>query len=424
MRLKGLGFKVLAGLALISFLAMSGLILTLRMYLASTLEAQLLKRGVAIAHFLAEDSVNPILTRHLLALDLMLNEHRTHDRDLEYIYVLDRQQELVSHTFKGGFPSGLRAVNSVGADSHRISRIMLGEKRVLAISVPLMGGQLGWLHLGMSEQGIREEIGAVLLTVSGLITALFLVAATAMWVFMERVAVRPVRQLGEQVRLMGQGQFSVQAGVHSSDEIGMLATAFNEMGQHLNEMYSQMEERSSELVRLNEQLEQLATTDGLTGLFNHRHFYARLAEEIRRARRYRHSLSLIMGDIDHFKLYNDTRGHVAGDKVLKAIAGLLAEHARENDMVARYGGEEFVIILPETDLATALLVAERMRSMVESSPDLAGLSLQPDQPITMSFGVAQLDDVTDSAKGFVRLADGMLYQAKQNGRNRVEYRQV
>jgi len=128
-------------------------------------------------------------------------------------------------------------------------------------------------------------------------------------------------------------------------------------------------------------------------------------------------LSLIMADIDEFKQFNDTFGHVAGDSVLRIIAELVSENARENDLVARYGGEEIAIILPETDMTTTQLVAERMRLVIESSPELIKLA---GKPVTVSFGLAQLDEATESPRGFVRMADTMLYRAKQNGRNRVE----
>ncbi len=138
------------------------------------------------------------------------------------------------------------------------------------------------------------------------------------------------------------------------------------------------------------------------------------------AQRYGRKVSLLLCDIDHFKSVNDTYGHPVGDLVLKGVAKILAKEARTTDVVARYGGEEFAVILPETDLATARLAAERMRVIIECSPELAELALEAELSITMSFGVAELDLATESPKGFVRLADAMLYKAKQNGRNRVE----
>jgi diguanylate cyclase (GGDEF)-like protein len=416
----GLRFKILTGLAIISFCAMSSLILIVRMYLADTLEAQLIKRGISISHFLAVQSVNPILTSRYLALDLMLRDHKSHDSDLAYIFIVDPTHKPVSHTFASGFPTGLKTLDSNEPQGYRAARIRLGTQDIIDVSVPIHGEQLGRLHVGMSQQGIHQEIGSILFTVSGVIILLFQLAAVALWLYMERVAIRPVRQLGEQVRQLGMGNFTNLPSVTSNDEIGMLRCAFNDMGSKLSSLYVQMSERSSELLRLNEQLEQLAITDELTGLYNHRHFYSRLGEEVKRSHRYSHPLSLIIADIDNFKRYNDTCGHVSGDRILKIMARMVAENARENDLAARYGGEEFAIILPETTLDTARVVAERMRSIIESSPELHDPAIRPGQPITMSFGVAQLDDATDNPKGFVRLADTMLYQAKNNGRNRVE----
>jgi len=323
----------------------------------------------------------------------------------------------VSHTFSGGFPVGFKGLNDSEQSGQMTRHIRFGDLDIVDISVPIMDNRLGRLHVGMSLQGIRKEIATILLTVSSVITSFFLVAAAILWSYLRRVAVEPIKTLGEQVRLIGQGKFETRIVVKSGDEIGMLGKEFNEMGRKLEEFYFQMSERSRELVHLNGQLEELATTDGLTGLYNHRHFYTHLTEEVNRASRYQHPLSMIMADIDEFKKFNDTFGHVTGDSVLKIIAGLISDNARENDLVARYGGEEIAIILPETDLATTHLVAERMRLVIESSPDLIKLA---GKPVTVSFGLAQLDETTENTMDFVRLADTMLYRAKQKGRNRVE----
>ncbi|MDO9067623.1 MAG: diguanylate cyclase, partial [Deltaproteobacteria bacterium] len=364
---------------------------------------------------------NPILNRQQMAIDMLLHDHMKHDSDLAYIFITDKSREVLSHTFTGDFPPVLKELSGLsGQEGYRTSRIQVGEQNILDISAPVLEEHLGRLHVGMSLKSVNQKIGSVLFTVSCVIAALFLVAAIALGLYLERIVIRPVRNLGEQVRRLGDGHFDCQIDIYSRDEIGALGSAFNEMRAQLKDLYSKMWERSDELVRLNEQLEQLATTDGLTGLYNHRHFYIRLTEEVKRSKRYQHPLTLIMGDIDHFKQYNDKMGHVAGDKLLKIIAGLIAENARENDLVARYGGEEIAVILPETGLDTAQLVAERMRAIIESSPELVAIATQPGQAITMSFGVARLDEATDSPKGFVRLADAMLYRAKQNGRNRVE----
>ena len=173
-----------------------------------------------------------------------------------------------------------------------------------------------------------------------------------------------------------------------------------------------LEFQKSQLEQANAKLEDLATTDGLTGLKNHRTFQERLAEEAKRASRYGPPLSLILLDIDHFKQYNDTYGHPAGDVVLKAVASILQDNARDTDLVARYGGEEFVLILPQTDEHGAAAFAERLRVSVESHP-------WPLRAVTASFGVAIQCLGEESEADLVARADRALYQSKAAGRNCV-----
>ncbi len=169
----------------------------------------------------------------------------------------------------------------------------------------------------------------------------------------------------------------------------------------------------TERKQLEKELEKLATTDILTQAYNRVKFEEIIGSEVERAKRYDHSLSVIMFDIDHFKDVNDTYGHVAGDYVLKKVADITRENMRKTDYLIRWGGEEFMIISPETDLEKAGALAERIREVIESfSFDKAG-------KITVSFGVTQFnhDDTEDT---FLKRADDTLYKAKTNGRNRVE----
>lgn len=166
-----------------------------------------------------------------------------------------------------------------------------------------------------------------------------------------------------------------------------------------------------------EQAEEMASRDSLTGLYNHRTFYALLRDEIARSQRFKRPLSLLMLDIDHFKLVNDAHGHQAGDAILKGLSELLLERARGVDRVCRYGGEEFTLILPETDAAQALRIAERLRSAVQSRPFPIGDGAVAG--ITVSIGVATYPMQEIPPKDFVKAADIALYGAKQSGRNRV-----
>lgn len=168
-----------------------------------------------------------------------------------------------------------------------------------------------------------------------------------------------------------------------------------------------------ENARLYQKTQELSYRDGLTGLFNRRHFEETLEQERYRAERYRMPLSLIMADIDHFKRYNDTYGHPAGDQALKTVATILTETTRRVDIAARYGGEELVLILPLTPKDPARLVAEKLRVAVEGSHFPAGR-------LTISLGVATYPQDGDSAAKLIKAADDALYAAKQAGRNRVE----
>ncbi|HTB22254.1 MAG TPA: diguanylate cyclase [bacterium] len=164
------------------------------------------------------------------------------------------------------------------------------------------------------------------------------------------------------------------------------------------------------------QLEQMAYRDQLTGLRNFRFFSTRIVEEVQRAKRYRHQLSLLMLDIDHFKKFNDTHGHQAGNHALQHLARVVGDTVRDTDSVARYGGEEFAFILPETSKRLAFELAERVRANVESSP----VVLQGHHhKITVSLGLATIPRDAFSWQALVEAADQALYQSKQSGRNRV-----
>jgi len=168
--------------------------------------------------------------------------------------------------------------------------------------------------------------------------------------------------------------------------------------------------------RLFEQTERLATTDGLTGLTNHRTFQARLDERLAEAQRYGRRLSLLLCDIDHFKTVNDTYGHPVGDQVLRGVAALLGKEARTTDLVARYGGEEFAIVMPETDAAGAHVIAERIRERVAER--VFDAELGPLR-VTLSIGLATFPDDAQRKAALVAQADGCLYAAKRGGRNRT-----
>ncbi len=178
-------------------------------------------------------------------------------------------------------------------------------------------------------------------------------------------------------------------------------------------------EKSNLMMELaNETLMELAVRDGLTGLFNLRHFRHILNEELARADRYSRQLCLVMIDVDNFKNYNDTHGHPAGDEVLKTLAGILNKRLRDVDRSARYGGEEFLVLLPETDLEKGRTVAEDLRVQMEEYP-FRGRESQPFGKVTISLGVAAFPQDGPDADTLIKVADDALYRAKNSGRNRV-----
>jgi diguanylate cyclase (GGDEF)-like protein len=165
-------------------------------------------------------------------------------------------------------------------------------------------------------------------------------------------------------------------------------------------------------------LEELSNTDGLTKLYNRRYFMELLDLEFQRAQRYESKLAFVMMDIDYFKGFNDSYGHLLGDRILAEISQIFQENLRVNDIIGRYGGEEFGLMAPETDLKGALVVAERYRKRIA---DFTMIEAGKPLKITISLGVAcyphprirTMDDL-------IRLADNALYEAKKYGRNRVE----
>ncbi len=170
--------------------------------------------------------------------------------------------------------------------------------------------------------------------------------------------------------------------------------------------------------RLYQQTVELSLTDPLTGTSNRRHLFSRLEMEITRAQRFGTELSLVMIDIDHFKLYNDRNGHPAGDEVLKAVAASLLRNVRKIDTVARYGGEEFAVVLPQIRRDEALKVGDKLRRAIRGA-DFPKADGQPGGRITVSVGIAHYPSDTQDLGQLVALADDSLYAAKNAGRDRL-----
>lgn len=170
--------------------------------------------------------------------------------------------------------------------------------------------------------------------------------------------------------------------------------------------------------QLYQRTRELSSQDDLTLLFSRRHLFDQLEKEVQRAKRYGRLFSVVMLDIDDFKRYNDTYGHLRGDEVLKEIARLIRTNIRRADIAARYGGEEFVILLPEIPKSGAIVVAEKIRSAVEKHP-FPGRETQPGGRLTITLGVSSFPQDAEEGHRLLDLADRALYVGKAQGGNRV-----
>ena len=200
------------------------------------------------------------------------------------------------------------------------------------------------------------------------------------------------------------------------------ARPFTEPDKELFNYLANQAAVSIENVDLHETVQRQAVTDELTGLFNHRRFQEVMALEVERTRRFNSEMGLIMLDIDNFKQVNDTYGHIQGDMVLREVAKVLRDSAREVDEPARYGGEEMAVALPQTDLEGAFQFAERVRRSIEAL-ELPIIDGSGTLHVTASFGAAALGDPglpRDASKeALVAAADAAMYRAKRSGKNRT-----
>jgi len=192
-----------------------------------------------------------------------------------------------------------------------------------------------------------------------------------------------------------------------------LTRANEELERRVQDRTRKLREQNEALHEARERIEQLSRKDGLTGVVNRRRLDEVLLLEVERAQRYQAPFAVVMADLDHFKAVNDRYGHTVGDQVLTAAAGVFQRVARMTDVVGRYGGEEFLVVLPNTRLSQALVLAERMRLALREAP----VAFRP-EPVTASFGAAQWEH-DDTVTTLVDRADAALYEAKRAGRDRV-----
>jgi diguanylate cyclase (GGDEF)-like protein len=229
----------------------------------------------------------------------------------------------------------------------------------------------------------------------------------------EKLIIRPIEMMAAMAKRFGQGDWSVRAAR------GRLPSEFIPLARAFNAMAAQLAERERELVATNDRLTVIASIDMLSGLANRRGFQSRLDFEWMKAQQYDAALSLLMIDVDHFKLFNDTYGHPEGDVCLSRLGETLAGISAETmGFAGRYGGEEFCLLLPNTDAVRALEIGETVRAAVQALAMPHATSLY--QTVTVSVGVACTKPNAVQRPGdLIEAADAALYAAKHRGRNAV-----
>ena len=296
-------------------------------------------------------------------------------------------------------------------------------------------GQLAIEFSTLSLQNTRREAIQV-----GVLTALAgMVYIALMGVGFGFLLTRRLTQLSTAAEQIGQGNYSTLIETSGKDEIALLARTVDgmqtqvrtnilslekhqaELAAARDELELRVKERTAELETANEKLRELSEMDPLTRIANRRRFDSAIDKEVRRAHRNQNPLSLIMLDVDFFKKYNDGYGHVEGDHCLAAVAGAIARAAgrRPGDVAARYGGEEFAVILPETGMAGAHLVADNiLREVRELALPHAQSTVAPYVTVSIGISCYEAADLIQPDQ-LIAAADAALYSAKVNGRNRV-----
>jgi diguanylate cyclase (GGDEF)-like protein len=286
-----------------------------------------------------------------------------------------------------------------------------GVRRIFGfVSVPLSDARL---VIGLTEAEVLRRIDRELqlsYLQIGFFAILVLIIA---WIGGERLIVEPIRSLARTATRLGRGDLTARP------ERQRWAKEFEPLASALNDMAQKLAGREGELRAANERLERLALIDPLSGVANRRSFDEALEKAWREAIRYGRAVGLLMIDVDHFKLFNDRYGHVAGDRCLRQVGKTLMNFAcRPGDLPARYGGEEFALLVPGATLAGARVIAERLRRAVEEL--CIANADSPIGQVSVSIGVAaQVPSRGETAEGLIEAADAGLYAAKRGGRNAV-----
>lgn len=432
-----MGLRVKLGLFIVGFVFV---VLNLVAYAQLRGEREILlreteERGKKLLKTLAVPCAIAMANNDITTLDnyIVKFEEDAAALDLRYIAALDIQGQVKAHTRVGEFgkvqddPFTRRAMASnvpVVEERH------VDDEPVLVVAVPVVSGlRWGTLKAGFTLVPLELELErrrnrAVLVSV-----AISLGVAAVIYLMLSVMVIQPVIRMEGMARAFGGGDLEARIQLKTNDEMGQLAQRLNGMAQQIqdytNSLEQRVQERTSELAAantklldVNRQLDRLAKTDPLTGLYNRRHFMEQLEFEIRRGARTQRQFSLAMMDVDHFKNYNDTNGHTAGDELLQRLATLLELNLRSVDLVARFGGEEFIVLLLDTGPEEGHATSVKLQEVVAAQPFPFEES-QPGGKLTVSVGVAFYPADSRNARTLIEDADQAMYRSKADGRNRV-----
>ena len=402
------------------------------------------KRGKALLRSLAIPCAMALAKREIYNLDKYITQATAeYKEELEilYIMILDPNGKVLSHSDPKEYAKTYNDENTkkiISSDKSLINIVSNNyQKHVMEISMPIKSGlRWGTLKAGFDLSRIYKIINKHTVVMSSIIIFLVVITGGLIYLALSRIIIVPVLKLTRMADKLAGGELAYRVSIDGKDEMRSLANHFNDMADQIREYTHSLEEKVLErtkklkqanddltlakenLEEANIQLERLAITDGLTGLFNHRYFKETLDFEIKRSARSYHNLCLLMIDVDHFKSYNDTNGHPMGDELLRKLSLFFNENLRTTDVAARYGGEEFVILLLDTGIVKGTMTAEKIRAMVENYK-FEGEESQPNGTVTICIGIAHFPDNTTCGDELVVKADKALYHAKRTGRNRV-----
>ena len=406
-------------------------------------------RAIEALSLLAVPASTELAQRRVESLDALLGAASERDHSLLWVGIVDDQGRVLAHSDTSRYGEiaddafTLRAIEAAGSSSRRTR---LDGEPVLLTSVPIETrsdiGSIRWgtMVAAVSMTDVETTVAELRWNLAFASLLMLLVMGVSLWLLLSRQVISPLASLNQAAQAIKEGDLS--ARVAETDgaaiaELELLRGVFNEMARQIEGQTSILEGRvarrtaeleaaNSELGRINQRLSRavarladIAKTDGLTGLLNHRSFQEKLALELQRCLRQEHPLSIVMIDVDHFKAYNDMHGHPAGDFVLKEVARIFKDNLREVDVVARYGGEEFAVVLLDTPKGAAGLVAEKLRLAVLEQDFPHAAESQPEGRMTISIGVSSFPDDGLSPAELIETADLALYEAKRRGRNRI-----